>query len=140
MGPTAQGISEVAITVVWTKPAENGATITGYRLQYRLSSATEWCDAPAVAGGDTLTSDVSDLTAATEYAWRVCAVNSAGESEFSAEALATTLVSTAAAAPDAVPTPTAQGISEVAITVVWTKPAENGATITGYCLQYRLSS
>jgi len=93
-----------------------------------------WLEAPAVAGGDTLTIEISCLTATTKYAAQICAVNSVGESPFSELATATTLAAAvvAPAAPEIVNTVSNTPHS---IDVTWKPPADT--EVTGFELQYR---
>lgn len=64
------------VTATWTAPAnDGGSVITGYRVQYKLLSASQWIDLRDTT--DTLTS-VTGLTANTQYSVRVAAINAVG--------------------------------------------------------------
>jgi outer membrane protein OmpA-like peptidoglycan-associated protein len=135
--PNATALSQVAIKVTWTKPADSGAVITGYRLQYCLATGTEWVETPALAGGDVLATDVDGLNPSTQYRFRVLATNSIGESAWSVEASATTLDPTPSG-PSAPEIKTSLSHSPSTIEVTWNPPAPvQGVDITGYELQLR---
>jgi hypothetical protein len=137
--PEAAETSDTTIQVTWNKPNDNGASISGYVVQYRKSSEPHhpWDDAPSVNDGDELTLEISGLEPSTEYAVRVAAVNSVGTSEFSREAAASTLCPVKLeAAPDVPLVPEAEGSSHTTIHVTWEKPNDNGVSISGYVVQY----
>ncbi len=111
-GLSTSGITQTAITLSWTKSA--GAT--AYKVQV---------DSGAVQTlGDVATHTFTGLSANTQYALKVIASNSGGDS-----AAATVNASTLAVLPNAPAAPTGlstSGITQTAITLSWTKSA--GAT------------
>lgn len=81
------------IQLNWTAPSQVGfPALTNYNIQYRLTSGTV-NDYQTFAGTFTsqqFTTGIGELTAATSYTFRVAAINSAGQSQFSNEAVQTT--------------------------------------------------
>ncbi len=71
--------TDLGATLTWNEPANNGAAITGYTLQYSVDNST-WT---TVSLGNVRTYSVSGLTACVDYYFRVAATNSAGTSSYS---------------------------------------------------------
>jgi len=84
-------------TVTWTKPADNGSTITGYTV---TSSGGQTC---TTSGADTLTCVVTGLTNGTAYTFTVTATNGGGAS---AASVASSSITPAAPNPPAPAAPT----------------------------------
>ena len=84
--------SDTAVTVSWTAPTENGgAPITGYKVMWKMDSATDYADADmATAAADATMHQVTGLTASTDYTFKVAAMNAKGDSADSDAAMATT--------------------------------------------------
>ena len=123
------------LEVEWTKPAENGAPITDYDVQYRVTTSSadaDWDDQDHTDA--TLTTTITGLTNGQSYDVRVRATNSAGTSDWS-----TAATGTPALLPDAPAKPTVTP-GDSKLEVEWTKPAENGASITDYDVQYRVTT
>jgi hypothetical protein len=98
--PTATaGDSQASVT--WTRPADNGSTITGYTVTSSPGSNT--C---TTSGADTLTCAVAGLTNGTPYTFTVAATNGVGSS---APSPASSSV-TPAAAPASAAAPTATAV------------------------------
>ncbi|MDG2037132.1 MAG: fibronectin type III domain-containing protein, partial [Luminiphilus sp.] len=108
-------------TVTWTKPADNGSAITGYTV---TSSGGQTC---TTNDADTLTCVVTGLTNGTAYTFTVTATNGGGASAASVASSSVT-----PAGPPATPSAPTAAIGNGQATVTWTKPADNGSTITGY--------
>lgn len=74
------------------KPSESdgGTPITSYIIEYKQASRSSWSKAGSV-DGKTTTFTVPDLSAGTEYQFRVIAVNAEGKSE-PLEAADTTII------------------------------------------------
>ncbi len=116
------------VTASWTV-ADNGTTITGYVVQYRLARRLpNWINANHP---DTSTSTtVTGLANNTEYKFRVLAQNAQGAGDWSDEVSVTTGELTLPDAP--VVTLTTSGLQ---VTASWTV-ADNGTNITAYSVQY----
>jgi predicted metalloprotease len=94
--PTAT-IGNGQATVTWTKPADNGSTITGYTV---TSSGGQTC---TTSDADTLTCVVTGLTNGTAYTFTVTATNGGGAS---AASVASSSITPAAPTPPAPAAPT----------------------------------
>ena len=82
---TVAGTSEIRLS--WTAPAPTaGAPVTGYKIYDGTSSGAETLEGSSGTTSDTVTA----LHSGTTYYFEVTALNSAGESARSTEALATT--------------------------------------------------
>ncbi len=78
------------IQVTWTAPASGGAPITRYTVQSCSGGCTSWRSTTVSGNPPATTATISGLATATTYRVRVRAVNSAGESGWSATDTATT--------------------------------------------------
>ena len=88
---TATADSATQVTVSWTAPDTGGSAITGYKVQYKLSTADAYPAANMATAAATATShQVTGLTASTGYDFQVMATNAQGDSAAST-ASATTL-------------------------------------------------
>ena len=121
------------INASWTAPNANGAAITAYQLQYKLSTAAGWTTASSSLTGTNYT--VTGLTNGLTYNFRVRARNLGGWSQYSDTS------SLAPANPATAPTAPTWGNFTTAtrsITVRWSAPSSNGGSaITGYEIEYR---
>ena len=120
------------LEVSWIEPANNGAEIEYYELQYRSDDSEPW--EPDGRRITATSATIEDLENGTEYEVQVRAVNRVGESEWTASGRGTPVAS--AREPDAPSAPTVtpgDGVLEVS----WIEPANNGAEIEYYELQYR---
>ncbi|MDE0693936.1 MAG: fibronectin type III domain-containing protein [Gammaproteobacteria bacterium] len=122
---------ETWLEASWTAPADNGAAIAGYDVEYRETGGN-WTDAGHTGTGTT--KRIESLTADTAYEVRVRATNAEGAGDWSASASART--DAAAEAPDAPSAPTLT-VGETWVEASWAAPADNGAAITGYDVEYR---
>ena len=129
-----------SLTVNWNPPVSNGGSaITGYRVEWKLTSAASTSVWPGTA--DKSASDRSHeligLTNGSEYDVRVRAVNSAGNSLWATD-------SATPAAPVTVPgAPTIDSVTsgDGTLTLSWSAPADTGgAQITSYDVEYKLTS
>jgi titin len=123
------GNGEVGLS--WTAPAtDGGSAVTGYVVEQSTDGGVTWTTAIANTGSIGTTATVTGLTNGTTYAFRVTAINPAGNGVASSTATATP--GTTSTAPTAV-TVTA---GDQLLNVSWTAPASTGgAAISGYRVQ-----
>ncbi len=75
-------VGDTQLTATWTTPNNNGGSpITGYELQYKVSTATSWTLITSGITGASHT--ITELTNGTSYDVRVRAVNGAGNGQWS---------------------------------------------------------
>ncbi len=114
VAPTAAASSSTSATVNWVAPAQGGAPISAYEVQWALASApTTWIGTQST--GNVLTTAVTGLTAGQSYVFRVAASNAFGQSAFSGASAAVALPLPPTIAPNQTP-------------FAWTA----GLAITGY--------
>ncbi len=122
------------LTVSWTEPATNGAAITDYDVRYKLSTASDsaWAEWNDTDTSTTIGATITGLDNGTRYDVQVRATNSVGDSDWSdaTSAIPAPAVPTKPGAPTLTP-------GNTQLTVSWTEPATNGATITDYDVRYR---
>ena len=130
-----------SLDVSWIAPADNGASITDYDVQYRACTATpKTCTSNPTWGswvshthtGTGVNTTIGSLTNETAYQVQIQATNSVGNSSWSTATKATPTPQK----PDAPAAPTLT-VKNQSLDVSWTAPADNGATITDYDVQYR---
>lgn len=81
--PTISNVVTTSLTLSWTAPANNGATISSYTIQGTTNGGTTWSNiATGVTG---TTKNLTDLTIAATYKFRILAINSSGTSAAGAE-------------------------------------------------------
>jgi hypothetical protein len=127
----SRGSGQIGLS--WTAPtSDGGSAITDYVIQYLYGGT--WI--PFVDGTSNSTSAiVTGLTNGTAYDFRVAAVNSAGQGNWS-----TSIASTPATVPGPV-TLLSGSLSSTTATVQWTPPANpSGASVTGFKVSYKLSN
>ncbi|MYH72477.1 MAG: hypothetical protein F4153_07875 [Acidimicrobiia bacterium] len=117
------------IDVTWTAPADGGSPITRYTVQYCSGGCANWQTRTVSGNPPATTTTLTGLASSTTYRVRVRAVNSAGESGWSATDTATT--------PTRPETPTNLQVTvggPDTLNATWTAPiAPSG--ITGYTVQ-----
>ena len=80
--PSVSAASATSLTATWTEPGLNGGpAITGYNVEYRVSTATTWDDWTHTDTATTTT--ITGLTADTEYQVQVRALNGETPSDWS---------------------------------------------------------
>lgn len=77
--PTVAGGAK-KITVKWTKPTDN--SVTGYTIKYGTSS-TNLSSTKEIDKADTVTTDITSLSAGTTYYVQIAAKNASGTGEYS---------------------------------------------------------
>lgn len=87
--PVLSGNAASQVRLAWTKPADNGATLTGYTIQRRTSDtgsgAGAWGLQAIVTSAGTLGLLIdAGLTPGTAYDFRILATNAVGDSSYSA--------------------------------------------------------
>jgi hypothetical protein len=127
------GDAQVALT--WSAPADTGGSpLADYLVQYRVnvagSSWTTFADGTSTATAATVTG----LVNGTAYVFRVAAVNAAAAGTYSAESVPVTPRTL-----PSVPTGLVGLPGDTAVTLNWTAPADGGAAISDYLVEYRLN-
>ena len=132
------------VRLFWSVPAsDGGSSITSYKTQYRIATATSWTDGPI---GLATPAIIKNLTPNQPYQFRVFAVNAIGTSESSLITSGTlvprqtTLVPTPTTVPGA-PTNLQANVGNGEVALSWTAPSDNGgSSITGYTVQQSVDS
>ena len=146
--PEIINIKETSFRVTWTAPAAGSSAISGYGIQYKLSSEADSAYADAkptkrgtVTGYNVVNRNGQAITAGTSYDVRVRARNAEGWGEWSEAA---TAVTASPALPDTTPgqpdAPEISNIKQTSFRITWTAPAAGSSAITGYGIQYKLSA
>ena len=147
--PEISNIKQTSFRVTWTAPAAGSSAITGYGIQYKLTSEADSAYADAkptkrgtVTGYNLVDRNGQSITAGTSYDVRVRARNAEGWGEWSEAAIAVTAspdppADTTPGQPDA---PEISNVKETSFRVTWTVPAAGSSAISGYGIQYKLSS
>ena len=139
---TADAVEELSIdlgdstaTLSWQPPESNGgAAVTGYQIDYKLSSETAWT-AHLTAASSVLSTTIS-VTNGVEYDYRVTAITGAGLGEPSV--LSGHMSVGTPSAPTGLQV--SSGSSSQAF-LSWQAPADTGGgDITNYVVQYRLQN
>jgi titin len=137
VAPTAPATPTVvrgdgSVAVAWVAPANGGAAITGYSLDYSSNGGTNWTNWSNTLAAGATSETVTGLTNGTAYVFRVSATNSIGTSAWSS--------SSASVSPAALPSaPTlltlTPGANNVALT--WAAPSNTGGfAVTDYTIEY----
>jgi uncharacterized delta-60 repeat protein len=79
---TSLSATSTAVALTWSVPADNGAAISDYVIQYRRSDVAGWT---TLSDGvsDTSSASVTGLNSATGYLFQVAATNSVGTGAYS---------------------------------------------------------
>lgn len=135
--PGAPGIPAVTAgdttaTLLWTAPTSGGGSITDYRVERSLFEGP-FSEQPGCTGiGTSLTCTATGLVNGTSVRFRVAAVNTAGQGDWSGTSTAAT--------PYGVPGTPAQPSAIAGVTsaeVFWYPPSANGSDLTGYTVSMR---
>ncbi len=131
--PTSPGAtidSSTQITLAWTT---GGGTTASYKIAYQTgATAPADCANGTVVTSATTSKAITGLSAATQYAFRICALNSNTTPDVSSGV--TTSATTLQAAPANPTSPTATVNSSTQITVAWTS---GGGTTATYKIAYQ---
>ena len=127
------------LTVDWVEaPNANGAPITGYTVQWKSGDQDYLAARQATALADATSYTIMNLMNGTPYDVQVKATNRIGDNGWSTEQ-----AGTPAAVPDA-PVVTVSNtaandsaLEATQLRVSWEEPEGNGATITGYTVQWK---
>ena len=122
------------LTVGWSAPADGGAVITRYEVQYKRTSVSSWTSAPSVTGSARQTT-ITGLTNGTAYDVQVRACNEDGCTVDWSPLTRIPIPTT----PDQMAAPTLTPGDE-RLTVSWSGPPDGGSPITGYEVQYKRTS
>ena len=129
-----RGDGQVAVT--WVAPANGGASISSYTLDYSADSGSNWANWSSSISAGATSETVTGLTNGTAYVFRVAATNSIGTSAFSAQSAAATPAALASAPAFTTLTPGANNVA-----LVWSAPSSNGGlAISDYLVEYSSNS
>ena len=118
--PRVEEVRDQTVVLTWSAPADNGAPITGYRVE--AAGVSQECG--------TTTCTIGGLTNDVEYTFTVTAVNKVGDSEPSGPS--------ATARPDVKPERPAAPVltfGDGELDVEWTTPESRGSAVSSYDLQ-----
>lgn len=120
-----------SVALAWTAPADNGAVIEDYIAEYSADEGLNWQPYDdGVSADPSMT--VSNLVNGTSYIFQIAAVNEFQQpGEWSAGSNAVT-----PAGLPAIPTDIVGVAGDGAIQVTWGVPADNGAEIADYVVDY----
>ena len=122
-------VGDGELEVSWTKPAENGDSITKYKVRYSEGDSGTPTEFEVTGTSTTITG----LTNGQSYQVQVQAVSLAGNSDWS------TGTGTPALPPDAPAKPTlTPGNGQLGVS--WTEPSDNGAPISDYDVWHRVTT
>ena len=125
------GAGNASLSVTWTAPSANGGTLSGFKVQYKLATDSAWTSHTFTSSGTTTTTTITGLTNDSAYNVQVAATNEHGDGPWSTSTNGTPT----AQKPDAPDAPTLT-VGDAKLTVSWTAPANNGASIIDYDAQY----
>ena len=145
-GPVGVGVDADSIKISWRAPADNGgAEITGYELQVKTDNTPDDTNDDAFADSDAIITNLpagrlehthDGVRTGLGYIYRVRAINSAGNGEWSESSNRVTTESALPGTPAKPGAPTTSGTGPT-VTVSWTPPAQGEFPITRYELQYQ---
>jgi titin len=123
---------EELVSLSWAAPAASGAAaVTDYKIEFSSNGGTTWtpfADAVSMA----TSAVVTGLANGAAYVFRVAAVNSVGQSEWSAASATVT----PQALPPSTPTGLAGLLGDGSVSLSWTAPSPGTSPITDYEIQF----
>lgn len=93
-GLTATAVSSSQINLSWTAPADNGAAVTGYKIERSADGGSTWSTIVLNTGSTSTVYSDTGLAPSTTYTYRVSAINAVGTGSASSTASATTQATT----------------------------------------------
>ncbi len=125
---TSRTVTSTTLSLRWGLPATNGGSaLTDYKIEVSSNLGSSWTEIPHSASL-TRSFDVSGLTRATTYQFRVSAISSVGVGAVSD----IVTVKTLSAVPNA-PTPFSTSVGTKTASLKWAAPVDNGGqVITDY--------
>ena len=123
---------DTTATLTWTAPSSGGGSITNYTVEKSLFNGPFSEQAGCTGLGDVRSCTATGLVNGTSVRFRVSAVNTAGQGDWSGASTAVT--------PYGVPGTPAQPSAIAGVTsaeVFWYPPSSNGSDITGYTVSMR---
>ncbi len=131
--PTATANANGTVTLEWTAPDANGATITSYTVT--PSTACPTCTGLVVRGDPAgTTTTITGLTLGQSYTFKVTATNEVDPSTPSLASNPAVIPATVPAAPTGVTATAELTGTNPKVHVTWTAPSDNGSTLTHYTL------
>ena len=132
---TGSNITSSGLVLNWSAPLTNGgATITDYSIE--IDGGGFLWQTLSHAASSATSINVTGLSPATKYSFRVKALNSVGFSKVS-KTLALTTSPTAPQTPTAL---VAKTLTATSAAIAWAAPATGGSKITEYQIQYSLNN
>ena len=146
----ANVLSSTQIDLSWSAPDNNNSAITGYKIEVRTDTNPNYSIAIENTGNADTTYSHTNLISDTVYAYRVSAINLAGESEPSSSATVKTPSSdnnssigdeSSTVDESDIPTNvTAKIISPTSVELNWNPPTQTyGQTIQGYTIKQEIA-
>lgn len=134
-GTPAVTAGDTTATLTWTAPTGGGGSITDFRVERSLFDGP-FSEQPGCTGiGTALTCTATGLVNGTTARFRVAAINSAGQGDWSGISPAITPYGV----PGAPTQPTViAGVSSAE--VFWNRPSGNGSALTGYTVLQRIGA
>jgi len=128
--PTATP-SSTQISLSWSAPTLNSATISDYEIQQSTDGGSTWSAGIAHTASVATSRTISGLSNGTSYSYRVAAVTEWGKGPFSE------LVTAVPASTPGAPTSVTGVRGDASVALSWSAPTSNGgATVTDYLVEY----
>ena len=124
-------LETTSIHLMWEAPNDNGVAITGYGVEYKLSTDAVYT-VLAHAGTD-MEATIPNLIAGSEYDVRVRAISTNGNGEYGEESFTTRSTAAVSDAPQSltlVP-------ENMRLRASWLEPLDNGSAVTAYEVQFK---